>query len=148
MTQPSNEQTETLQAAAGKRFKLKAAVVRAEIAAAAPSDREDWRLRLLDELEELRSALIDHITEVEADGGLLDEILARAPRLASQIGIARDEHHELRRQINQLIDEVQANADTSVAQSRVLDALAAIAHHRRRSSDLVYNGYNVDIGGS
>lgn len=148
MTHQNNDQTQALQAAAVRRFELKEALSRVELAAAAPSAEEGWRTRLAKELEGLRAALLDHIAEVEADDGLLEEMLALAPRLANQIGSVRDEHPDLCRQVDEIILDVRGNEDVIDLRSGVLDALTAVARHRQRGSDLVYDGYNIDIGGS
>jgi len=148
MTDRNNDQTEALKAAALRRVELKEALSHVEVAAASPSAEEGWRTRLLEELEGLRAALLDHIEEVEADGGLLKEMLEQAPRLANQIGLVRDEHPDLCRQVDQIILDVRGSEDVIDLRAGVLDALTAIARHRQRGSDLVYDGYNVDIGGS
>ena len=83
MTDQNNDQTKALRAAAARRSELKAALSQVEIVAASPSAEAGWRTRLLEELEHLRAALLDHIEEVEAEDGLLDEMLAQAPRLAN-----------------------------------------------------------------
>ena len=148
MTDRNKDQTEALQAAASRRSELKDALSKVEVAAASPSARDGWRTRLLEELEELRAALLDHVAEVEAADGLLEEMLAQVPRLANQIGIVRDEHPDLCRQVDQVILDVRDSEDVIDLRSGVLDALTAIARHRQRGSDLVYDGYNIDIGGS
>ena len=148
MTDRNKRETEALQAAALKRSELKEALSRVEFAAASPSAGEGWRTRLLKELEGLRAALLDHVDEVEADDGLLKEILEHAPRLANQIKIVRDEHPELCRQVDEIILDVRGEEDVIDLRSGVLDTLTAIARHRQSGSDLVYEGYNVDIGGN
>lgn len=148
MTDQQKDQTRALQAAAQKRVDLKEALSQVENAAASPSAVEGWRNHLLAELEKLRQALLDHVDEVEADDGLLKEMLTQAPRLANRIESVRNEHPDLCRQLDQTILDVRG--DTAVVDLRagVLDTLTAIARHRQRGSDLVYEGYHVDIGGS
>lgn len=148
MTDQNRDPTTALKAAAAKRIELKQALSQVEVAAASPSAEEGWRARLIEELENLRVALQDHIAEVEADDGLLTEMLSEAPRLANQIASVRDEHPVLSRQIDQIILDAQGNEDVIDLRAGVLDTLTALARHRQRGSDLVYDGYNVDIGGS
>ncbi len=148
MTDQNKDQPTALQGAAAKRIELKQALSQVEVAAASPSAEQSWRPRLIEELEKLRAALQDHIDEVEADDGLLTEMLAEAPRLANQIASVRDEHPKLRHQIDQIILDAQGSEDVIDLRSGVLDTLTALARHRQRGSDLVYDGYNVDIGGS
>lgn len=148
MTDQNNDQTKALRAAAVRRSELKAALSQVELVAASPSAEAGWRTRLLEQLEHLRAALLDHIEEVEAADGLLDEMLAQAPRLANEIGSIKNEHPDLCRRVDQAILDVRGDVDVIDLRSEVLDTLTAIARHRQRGSDLVYDGYNVDIGGS
>lgn len=148
MTDQNKDQTTAFQGAAAKRIELKQALSQVEFAAASPSAEDGWRARLIAELEKLRAALQDHIEEVEADDGLLTEMLSEAPRLANQIESVRDEHPKLRHQIDQIILDAQGSEEVIDLRSGVLDTLTALARHRQRGSDLVYDGYNVDIGGS
>ncbi len=148
MSDQSKSRTDALEAAAAKRIELKEALSQVERVAASPSAAAGWRDRLLEELEKLRQALLEHIDEVEAEDGLLHEILTEAPRLANQIESMRTEHGELTHRIEQNIVDVRDREDVIDLRSGVLETLAAVARHRQRGSDLVYDGYNVDIGGS
>ena len=148
MPEQPTDQSRALKAAAEKRIELKQALSQVENAAASPSAEEGWRTKLLAELEKLRAALDLHVDEVEADDGLLNEMLTQAPRLANKIDSVRDEHPELRRQLERAILDVRGETDVIDLRANVLDTLSAIARHRQRGSDLVYEGYNVDIGGN
>ncbi len=148
MTDQSQSQSDALQAAAAKRIELKQAVSQVEVAAASPSAEVGWRTRLIGELENLRLALLEHVEEVEAEDGLLAEMIAQAPRLANQIASVRDEHPDLCSQVDQTILDVRNSEDVIDLRSGVLDTLTAVARHRQRGADLVYEGYSVDIGGS
>ncbi len=148
MTENEEQGTDALRAAAGRRVELKEALSAAEIAAAAPSAEPGWHDRLIEELQSLRLALSQHIEEVEAEDGLLSELTQLAPRLANEIGSVRDEHPDLCRRVEQSLAQAKLGADPAEVRLEVVGALAALAHHRQRGADLVYNGYNVDIGGS
>jgi hypothetical protein len=148
MTHQNEPKSEALQAAAAKRVELKQALSQVEAAAASPSAEADWRDRLIRELEHLRLALLEHVEEVEAEDGLLAEMTAQAPRLANQIASVRDEHPDLCNQVDQTILDVRSKDDVIDLRTEVLETLTAVARHRQRGADLVYEGYNVDIGGS
>lgn len=141
------ERTAALQAAADKRVELKQALSQVEIAAASPSGESHWRDRLVLELEGLEAALDHHVEAVEAEDGLLAELTAAAPRLIKQIDDVRDEHPVLRRQVAEAIAAAKDRSDVGEIRAEVLDALNAIARHRQKGADLVYEGYEVDIGG-
>lgn len=148
MSDQQRDHSKALRAAAEKRIELKQALSQVENAAASPSAEEGWRDNLLAELERLRQALLDHVEEVEAADGLLNEMLSQAPRLANKIESVRDEHPELSRRLDQAILDVRGDSDVIDLRANVLDTLTAIARHRQRGSDLVYEGYSVDIGGN
>ncbi len=146
MSQP-NDRSEALSAAAERRVELKDAVSQLETAAAAPAGSPGWSDRLLVELDDLRIAFDQHVEEVEGPDGLLAELSSLAPRLVNKINRVRDEHPPLSAQLTDTIERVKAADDPDVARDAVLQMLAAIARHRQAGADLVYEGYNVDIGG-
>lgn len=148
MPDQNEPQSDALQAAAAKRVELKEALSRVEAAAASPSADAGWRPRLMRELEYLRAALLEHVDEVEAEDGLLAEMIVQAPRLANQIASVRDEHPDLCSQVDQTIIDVRDSDDVIDLRTGVLETLTAVARHRQRGADLVYEGYQVDIGGS
>lgn len=147
MSDRTDAPSEALRAAAAKRVQLKEALSRAEVAAASPSAATDWRPKLVAELEVLRTALDEHVEEVEAEDGLLTEMMTLAPRLANMIDHMRDEHPELCRQVADTIELAGGDASVAAVRTAVLDTLQAIARHRQKGADLVFEGYDVDIGG-
>lgn len=147
MTDQDKEQSGALQAAASKRVELKQALSQVEVAAASPSAEAGWRTKLGQQLEGLQTALLEHIEEVEAEDGLLAEMAAEAPRLSDQIASVQGEHPGLCTQMAQTIVTTSTSDSVDDIRAEVLDMLIAIARHRQRGSDLVYEGYNVDIGG-
>lgn len=148
MIENSERATDALRGAATRRIELKGALSSVEIAAASPSAEPGWHVRLIDELEELSTALLQHVDEVEASDGLLAELSQLAPRLVNQVGVVRDEHPLLCRQVAEAIVQAKLGADASDLRAQVVEALSAIAYHRQRGADLVYEGYSIDIGGS
>lgn len=143
-----NDHSDALQAAAARRVELKGAVSAAEVAAARPFARPDWQSNVLAALDDLRIALSAHVEEVEADDGLLAELTTQAPRLVNQINRVRDEHPVLCGQLDATIASVKANEESDKLRSEIVDLLMAIVRHRQKGADLVYEGYDVDIGGS
>ena len=147
MAEKQPKQTEALEAARRRRIELKSAVSRVEVAASSPAGQANWRSNLAAELELLRAALDQHVSEVEATGGLLNELADAEPRLSGKINKLRDEHPELRRQVDDAI--AQANGTTAAEELRhnVVNLLIATVRHRQKGADLVYEVYSVDIGG-
>lgn len=143
----SEERSEALKAATARRIELKSAVSNVEFAAASPSAVPSWRDDIVRELDDLRIALDQHVTEVEGPEGLLAELSEAAPRLINKIDRVRDEHPGLCRQCGNTIELAKQNSGVSELRSSVLELLVAIARHRQNGADLVYEGYHVDIGG-
>ena len=143
----TNDSSSALAAAKQRRVELKSAVSSVETAAAAPARSPGWTDALVRELDDLRIAFDQHVDEVEGDDGLLVEVLATTPRLDNKVRSIKAEHPELVEQIARTIDDVKASTDPDLARAAALDVLAAVAGHRQRGADLVYEAYSVDIGG-
>ncbi len=136
-----------LEAARQRRVELKEAVSSVEIAASSPIGGPNWRSNLQTELESLRIALEQHVKEVEGAEGLLAQLRDDAPRLINKIDRVRDEHPELTQQVADAIASAKGSSGGEDLRSQVLAVLVSIVRHRQRGADLVYEGYNVDIGG-
>jgi len=139
--------SEALRAAREKRDELKQAVSLVEIAAASPAGEPGWHKRLGSALQVLGDALEHHVTEVEGDGGLLGQLAVDEPRLINQITQLRDEHPVLSSQVAKAAKTAADEAAADELRLVVLDTLFAIVGHRQRGADVVYEAYNVDIGG-
>lgn len=151
MTEGPDAKSAAFEAAGDRRVELKAALSAVEIAAARPAGAPGWHERLTAALIELSAALDTHVEEVERPDGLLGELTEAAPRLVNHIDHLRDEHPALQAQMAAVIARAAATGDATAPpddlRSEVLDALVAIARHRQRGADLVYEVHNVDIGG-
>ena len=86
-----------------------------------------WRRRVRAALTELAHDLDDHVSLTEAPGGLYADLRTRSPRLASGVEA-------------QLADHIHFVTEVG--------RLNLLARHRQRGSDLIYEAYAVDIGGS
>ncbi|MGH1491483.1 MAG: hypothetical protein ACRBK7_19140 [Acidimicrobiales bacterium] len=140
--------SEALRGAARKRFALKEAVSRVETAAASASAEPNWRPELLGRLGELHEALAQHVAKVEAADGLMAELTRLAPRLVGQIDQVRAEHPVLCQQAELTAGLVaDEGVESEAIRVSVLELLAGVARHRQRGADLVYEGYDVDLGG-
>ena len=145
-TEPAH--SDAVRAAKQRRIELKQAMSDVEVAAAAPAPDANWRHTLIESLEQLNSALEQHAEEVESSGGLLDEIVVVAPRLHKRVVQQRREHNLLSDQTLAAIATTRTADSASEVRAEVIDALIAIARHRQHGSDLVYDAYTIDIGGS
>jgi hypothetical protein len=95
-----------------------------------------------------------HIVETEAPGAFLDELVSESPRLATPASRLRREHSEILARIVRAEKKLMVvpiddeSVDNQVEEIRVelTEVLVALARHRQRGADLVYEAYQVDIG--
>lgn len=135
-----------LGAARQRRLELKQAMSEVEIAAAGAAGDPTWRADLQAAFDELLIAYDGHVDEVEGPDGLLEELVQKAPRLSNHVARLGGEHPDLRVQIESTAAKI-GSAEVSDVRREVLDVLVALAKHRQNGADLVYDAYNVDIGG-
>ena len=111
-----------------------------------------WRRRVRAALTELAHDLRDHVELTEGPGGLYEDLRRSAPRLAR-----RDQQHladpevvlaEVER-LHGDRDEGLADPESVAAHREAATALVGVlVRHRQRGSDLVWEAYDLDLGGS
>jgi hypothetical protein len=145
--------TSALQAAKGQRLSLRRAIAGLEEALAGPADgSEGLAARIGAALEHLQDVFAIHIQVTEAKGGLYQEILENAPRLANRVHRFEREHADIAESISRGIAESRVAADRGPEEVQALRdhavrLFADLVRHRKRGLDLVYEAYHVDIGG-
>lgn len=111
-----------------------------------------WRRRVRAALTELEHDLRDHRAITEEPGGLYQDAVARAPRLASVAKVQMGEHLDFLEVVQRLLgerDDGLRSPDAVAAHREAATALVGrIVRHRQRGADLIYEAYEVDIGGS
>ena len=150
--------TSALEAAKGQRLSLRRAIAGLEEALAAPDDPDDpdglggpdgLPTRLIPALERLQEVFAVHVEVTEAPGGLYQEILENAPRLANRVTRFRREHTDITEGIRRGLAECADAGDPDAVQAlrdHSVRLFADLVRHRKRGLDLVYEAY-VDIGG-
>jgi hypothetical protein len=126
------------------------ALVRA-LESASPGREQAWLQRVSDCLNVLRTDFTEHVDLNEAPDGIHAEMLHVQPRLASRVRKLADDHLVISDRIDAALALVAVTAtDVREQVAEVRDActqvVASITRHRQRSSDLVYEAYNTDIG--
>jgi hypothetical protein len=145
--------TSALEAAKGQRLSLRRAIAGLEAALAASEDPDGLRAlpdRLAPALERLQEVFAVHVEVTEAPGGLYQEILENAPRLANRVTRFRREHAEITEGIRRDLAACATATDPEAAQAlrdHGVRLFADLVRHRKRGLDLVYEAYHVDIGG-
>lgn len=154
MSDDDLEITPTFAEARRRRADLHAALVDVEHAASGPATGREhqWAMDVVKRLSALRDAILEHIEVTERPEGLYDEISQIAPRLAGQIERLRAEHPELRDATSEMIAKLETSGigDTwplHDARDDLQRLLGRLVRHRQHGADLVWEAYNLDIGG-
>jgi hypothetical protein len=119
------------------------------LAAPAPGRPDAWAQQVQAALVELSADFHEHVEITEGPGGLYRGLLATAPRLSHAVARLTDQHVQIR----ELVDDLLARAagpdrnDVDRLRELGLTLLGQLARHRQRGSDLIYDAYEVDIGG-
>jgi hypothetical protein len=152
--EPTDDLTPALEAAKKRRATLHEQLVQVEQATSSPAAGRvaDWTARVAKELIGLRDAWEQHILVTEKPDGLYEEITHRAPRLTGNIKRLQEEHPMIDHQIETSLGriesgEVDAEWPLSACRDDLQRLLGGIVRHRQRGADLVWEAYNVDIGG-
>jgi hypothetical protein len=134
------------------RAELRGAMSALEQALAAPTPGRPaaWVQRVDAALTELSADFAEHVAETEGAGGTHEAALATAPRLTNSVRRLVSDHAV----ITGLIDDLLARVRSPVAADEV-DAvrdlgtalLSRLVRHRQDGADLIYQAYQVDLGG-
>lgn len=148
------ELSSTLAETAKRRADLHRALIGVEEATSRPAvGREaDWTKEVVLRLEDLGHAIAEHVEVTEREGGLYDEICGMAPHLSAKIDRLREEHPGMRQATEDLATRLRTTGpgdDWSLGDARddLQRLLGKLVRHRQFGSDLVWEAYNLDIGG-
>jgi hypothetical protein len=152
---PSASLDNTIEALRQRRAGMGAAMVELEDAVARSGrPLEEWIETVRGALEQLRAVVDHHIFATEAPGGFLDEMIEESPRLANPAHRLREEHGEIVDALSAASARLRAGPSfdpddwIDVMRDRLLALLGMLSRHRQRGADLVYEAYDVDIGGT
>lgn len=154
LDESTGDMTPTLAETARRRADLHHALIGVEQAISRPAvGREsDWAKEVRRQLQDLGHTIAEHVEVTERTGGLYDEITQRAPRLSNSIGRLRDEHPQLREGTEALMGKLETTPvgepwPLAEARDELQRLLGRIVRHRQLGADLVWEAYNLDIGG-
>ena len=147
--------TPALQEAAKRRRTLHEAIVGLEFAISSPAAGRiaDWTGLVTKEMTAVRDAWDQHIDGTEKPDGLYEEIVTTSPRLSGTIDRLRDEHPEITEAVGQMLarlEEVEIGGlpwPLEDARDDLQRFMGRVIRHRQKGADLVWEAYNVDIGG-
>jgi hypothetical protein len=144
-----------LQEAAKRRRTLHEALVALENAISSPAAGRipDWTRLVQKELTSVRDAWDAHLDTTEKPEGLYDEIVEMSPRLAGTVDRLRNEHPDITQGLGQSLERIEQVEIGGVAwplddaRDDLQRLIGRLVRHRQRGADLVWEAYNVDIGG-
>ena len=119
----------------------------------APVASAHWPEGLGNAVVALRATFDEHVSETESRGGPIEQLRERAPRLSDRIDRLVDEHVTITADAERLMDRLdhipaERTADENAAiREQALELLTAIVRHRQLGADLLYEAYDVDVGG-
>ena len=149
------EKTPALQEAARRRRTLHQALVGLEEAISSPAVGRipDWTRQVTKELTAVRDAWDQHVDTTEKPDGLYEEIVTTSPRLAGTIDRLRNEHPEITHMVQETLARVEQVEVGGLAwplddaRNDLQRLIGKLVRHRQQGADLVWEAYNVDIGG-
>jgi seryl-tRNA synthetase len=148
------DRRDQLEAARTRREALYEAAVGLEDALTTPvGDGAKWRLRVAMAVDHAAARIEDHAVQTEAPGGFLEKVLDEEPRLQRRIDQLKVDHERLEKEVDALRMAVALVDDDDVAdeapdiRNRAIELLGQLTRHRQRGADLIYEAYQVDIGG-
>ncbi len=121
------------------------------LAAPAPAGRtEHWVGRVRAALLELSGDFRQHVAATEGPNGLYQDLLRSAPRLSGPVDRLTEDHaviHDRLEGVLALVEPPAAPGDVAQVRDLGTALLGRIVRHRQQGADLVYEAYEVDIGG-
>ena len=134
-----------------RRAELRESMGALETALASPgSDHVHWTGRVHVALVELSADLRLHVEVTEEPGGLYTELREAAPRLTGAVDALCAEHARLRQGLDDLLmllDGPNPVIVTEAVRQGGTRLLSEFSRHRQRGADLVYEAFEVDVGG-
>lgn len=120
------------------------------LAAPAPGRGGAWAARVDVALVELSADLREHVAVTEGTDGVHGAVLVAAPRLSNLVERLVGEHTVITGLVGDLVARVRPPvADGDVDEIRELGTvlLGRLVRHRQHGADLIYQAYQVDLGG-
>jgi hypothetical protein len=156
MPSDHDELTPALSEARRRRATLHDALVHLEIAISSPAAGRisEWSGLVTKEMIGVRDAFDQHVLVTEKPDGLYEEIIMRAPRLDGTVRRLKDEHPDIAERISAMVQRLEQTTigDAEWPLDRARDDLqrfiGTVIRHRQKGADLVWEAYNVDIGGT
>jgi hypothetical protein len=133
------------------RAELRDSVAAVDEALASPIARGGaWRERVRAALAELSHDFRDHIDLTEGPGGVYDGARRSAPRLDAAVNRLIEEHVRYTEAVGAYLAVLEHGgtiADLPAFREEVTTLMGQLVRHRQKGADLVWEAYDVDLGG-
>lgn len=141
--------TEVVAAAMPNRETLRTAIADAAKFVRFISHDPELAEQLGSSLERLAFAWVRHVADTEAPEGLLSDLAEKAPRLCPAVEELRHDHRALAEELRALRLRVKAEDGHPTAPTcqEIGSLLQMMVHHDEMGAELIWEAYNVDIGG-
>ena len=147
-------ESDALEAARARRGDLHRALLEFELALAGAGRgrAQAWADSVRAAVVRVREAFSAHVEVTEGANGLYEEILTQAPRLSGAVNRLQHEHTEIASamaEVDNRLDHPMSDVDAWVQSIRggAVTLMGLLVRHRQRGADLVYEAYDVEIGG-
>jgi Hemerythrin HHE cation binding domain len=120
------------------------------LAASAPGRVAAWTDEVAAALRQLHADFGEHVAIAEGPDGLHVDVLETAPRLHNAIKRLTAEHAQIWQDLDAVstrIKSVESVEDVNDVRALTTSLLGRLTRHRQRGADLVFEAYQVDIGG-
>ena len=156
MTPEQDDLTPALSEARRRRATLHDSLVHLEIAISSPATGRipEWTEFVTKEMVGVRDAFDQHVMVTEKPGGLYEEIITRAPRLDGTVRRLKGEHPDIAEKIGGMVERLEKATiggpewPLDDARDDLQRFIGTVIRHRQKGADLVWEAYNVDIGGN
>src|SRR4249919_1643643 len=139
---PDKALTPALGEARKRRQTLHDAIVQLEMAISSPAAgrTNDWSGQVTKDMVGVRDAFEQHVIVTEKPGGLYEEIMERAPRLAGTVKRLQDEHPTIAESVAALLERLDAGEVESdvwppdTARNDLQRLIGAVVRHRQKGA--------------
>lgn len=120
------------------------------LASPTPGRHAAWAEQVSAALTELSADFADHVAETEGVNGTHGAVLATTPRLSNSVRRLVSDHVIIAGLVGDLLVRVRppvAAGEVDGVRDLGTALLSRLARHRQHGADLIYQAYQVDLGG-
>jgi hypothetical protein len=120
------------------------------LASPTPGRHAAWAEQVGAALTELSADFAEHVAETEGANGTHDAVLATTPRLSNSVRRLVSDHGIIAGLLGDLrvrVGAPMAAGEVDAVRDLGTALLSRLARHRQRGADLIYQAYQVDLGG-